>query len=477
MGLRVRLLLLVGAVVSASLATVAFYSREVASRAFIEVSAESEYVGPAVDFGDLGQDLGEPFDPAEPAAWAAALAGLAESVGQTHWLVAFDADRAMVAISDAELADASVTLDAAGELTIERRGLGGDGVEQLETMQVRAPLVALSDDLGATYGYIAAVPRPEATEFQVVDQQQVFRTSVGRNLLGGVAIVGLLALLATYLVGARLLGPIEALTQGARRMARGEFDARVSTRRTDEVGVLAGAFNEMADSLESVERWRQNMLNDTAHELRTPLTNLRCRIEAMEDGLAPLNAQALGALGHDVERLSRLVDDLRDLALAEARQLVIDREPVVLSDVVRRVVGSLADRGERVMVATSGDDRIEADPLRIEQIIDNLVRNALIHGGDDSVVNIRITGGASTVIVDVEDSGPGLAQTEIPHLFERFYRSGAQHAEMRSGLGLGLAIVRELVRAHGGEVSASNRQNGGARFRITLPRKPGARHG
>lgn len=473
MGLRARLMLLVGAVVLAAVLAVALYSGVAADRSWVEVTAESEFVTVAEDaLVDLDR-VASWLDGAPPPSWNRILADAPPRLRETHWLLAFDHDRRFVASSGPSLDGGTISLDERGEVSMERRVVdAASGRERMESLAAQAPLATIVDRDGRPSGYLAAVPIPGAADPRLVEQRGVFRSALGGYLAFGVAAVGLLALLATHAVGARLLGPIEALTRGARAMARGNFATRVRVDRRDELGQLATAFNEMAEGLAGIEGWRQRMLDDTAHELRTPLTNLRCRIEAMEDGLAPADAAQLSALGEEVQRLSRLVDDLRDLSLAEAGRLVLHPEPLRVGELLAGVVEALSPPGQ-VVVEVEGDDRVEADLLRLRQVLANLLANARVHGGDGEV-RVRIVGRGQAVEVHVEDRGPGLHEAEIPRLFERFYRSGDRR---QGGSGLGLAIVRQWTQAHGGSVAATNREGGGARFSVSLlRRRPGAPH-
>jgi two-component system, OmpR family, sensor histidine kinase BaeS len=211
-------------------------------------------------------------------------------------------------------------------------------------------------------------------------------------------------------------------------------------------------------------------VTDVAHELRTPLTNLRCQVEALQDGLLAPDAVLLGSLHEEILLLSRLADDLQDLTLAEAGRLRLERTAVAVAPAIAAALaGTAAAAAERgvTLRSTAGDvPEVDADPARLGQILRNLLANALAHTPAGGTVTVGTEWSGDAVEIAVEDSGPGVAPEHLPHVFDRFYRADPA----RGGAGLGLAIVRQLALAHGGDARVESPPGRGARFVVRLKR-------
>jgi signal transduction histidine kinase len=215
------------------------------------------------------------------------------------------------------------------------------------------------------------------------------------------------------------------------------------------------------------------MVADTAHELRTPITNLRCQIEAMEDGVIELGPSTIASLRQEVLRLERLVDDLQTLALADAGQLHLEIKPVELAAEVRRIVDALAlsrADGPTIGMAIGGGLAVLADPHRLAQVLTNLLCNAVEHSPAEGSIRLSAIARGADVEIAVEDDGPGIAAEHLPRLFDRYYRTDPSRQRATGGSGLGLAIVKQLVAAQGGRLGVENCPEAGARFWFTLPR-------
>jgi len=311
-----------------------------------------------------------------------------------------------------------------------------------------------------------------------------FIGAVNRSLLLAVAAAGLAVLLLTVVLSRRILGPIEALTAAARAMEKGDLSRRVAAGSKDEIGELAHAFNAMADGLTRIEQLRRNMVSDVAHELRTPLTNIRGYLEALRDGVAAPEPPLLDSLHEEALLLNRLVDDLQDLALAEAGRLRLARRPAALGAIVEQAVSALrptlADKGLTIDVELPADlPSVDADAERVGQVLRNLLNNAITHTPPGGVITVEAaTGDRSSitsdeyepsVVVRVRDNGAGIAAEHLPLIFERFFRADPARARATGGAGLGLTIVKQLVEAHGGRVWAESAPGAGATFTFTLP--------
>lgn len=326
------------------------------------------------------------------------------------------------------------------------------GEEQL-TMQLHGNAYPIADAGGRRIATVYFLPKPGPP------QRLIFAGAVRRSLLVITAIAAVAALALIALMLRRLFAPIEALTGAARAIARGERGARIETKGRDEVHELASAFNAMSEALERNEQARRQMVSDVAHELRTPLTNIRCAIEAAQDGLAPAD---LGSIGEEVGALSRLVDDLQQLSLSDAGQLRLDLEDLGVAGVIEAVVDGLRAQARDVAIRIDADPafRVRADRARLGQILRNLLVNAVRYAR--TAVTVEARDGAIAVL----DDGPGFPPADLPRVFDRFYRADASRSRAGGGSGLGLAIAKELVRLHGWRIEAGTRESGGAAVRV-----------
>jgi signal transduction histidine kinase len=307
----------------------------------------------------------------------------------------------------------------------------------------------------------------------VEPESVVFLASVNRVLLIVAVVAGLSAVLLILGLSRRILAPVEALTAAVRRMEAGDLSQRVEVTSPDEIGELAQAFNSMADGLARLEELRRNTVTDVAHELRTPLSNIRGYLEALQDGVIEPERGIIDSLHGEAMLLNHLVDDLQDLSLAEAGHLKLERQPVALADIVDRAVEAVRPRveAERVTVQVDlpEDLLVDVDPQRMGQVLRNLLENALTHtppGGEIAIVG-HVEG--QWVEVSVRDTGSGIAAEDLPYVFERFYRADKSRSRATGGAGLGLAIARQLVEAHGGRIWVESTEREGSTFTFALP--------
>lgn len=289
------------------------------------------------------------------------------------------------------------------------------------------------------------------------------------GIVGGVVAVALGGLLAWTIVR-----PLRHVTHAARRVARGELEARVRADGADEVAELGQAFNSMAAALQRDRELRHNMTADIAHELRTPLSVLRGNVEAMLDGVTPPNRENLQSLHEETLLLGRLVDDLRTLTLAEAGRLELRPEPTDMAELARQTARSLESqasaKGIRLALELPPASlRAHVDPDRTTQALRNLLANAIRYSPPGSAVTVRVVEEREGVVVTVVDNGPGIPPDDVPHLFERFFRADRSRSRATGGSGLGLAIVKQLVEAQGGQVWAKSTVGRGSEFSFRAP--------
>lgn len=301
-----------------------------------------------------------------------------------------------------------------------------------------------------------------------------FLRSVNRTLWLAVGVAALATVGLTNLISRRILRPVEALTAAVRRMEKGDLSQRVQVNSEDEIGTLARAFNAMASGLERIESLRRRMVSDVAHELRTPLTNMRGYLEALNDGVVEPTPEVIASLHEESLLLSRLVDDLQELALVEAGQLKLARQPMPLVEVVQQAVKGVAPQaGARGLVlraeVPAGLPLVDIDAQRVGQVLRNLLHNAMAYTPAGGEVVVRARPAGHEVEVLVHDTGAGIAPQHLPNIFERFYRADESRARSTGGAGLGLAIVKQLVEAHGGRVWVESAEGEGSTFGFTLP--------
>ncbi|MGC5028628.1 sensor histidine kinase [Micromonospora sp. DT229] len=291
-------------------------------------------------------------------------------------------------------------------------------------------------------------------------------TLSGANTVRIVTVTGAVlvaTIMVTVLVGRRLIRPLQALTDAVDR----QRPAPVST--PDEIGRLARALNDSVDRRDRAEAQRRAMVSDVAHELRTPLTNIRSWLEAAQDDLAPTDAQLLGLLHEEAVLLQHIIDDLTDLAAADAGTLRIHPEPTSVRDVLTQVVeshrGTAQASGVQLTVQIVDDPVLLADPVRLRQIVGNLVSNAIRYTPSGGSVTV----GAHGNTITVRDTGIGIAAQNLPKIFDRFWRADESRNRATGGSGLGLAITQHLVEAHGGALTVQSVIGEGTAFTSTFP--------
>jgi len=300
-------------------------------------------------------------------------------------------------------------------------------------------------------------------------------TALGASdLVGNIARgVALLIVVFGFLFAARSLRRLAAPTgdviEAVGRVADGDLSIRVRERGAREARALARAFNAMTSRLEAGEEQRRRLLADVSHELRTPLSVVQGNLEALVDGVHPADEAHLVAILDETKVLSRLVEDLRTLSLAESGALTLHREAIDVGVLVREMVDSFGSQAEPAGVkidaqVPSGLPQVDADPVRAREILTNLIANALRYTPRGGRVSVEARATDASVAIEVRDTGAGIAPDHIGRIFDRFYKS----AESR-GAGLGLAIAKQLVEAHGGEISATSVPGEGTDIRFTLP--------
>jgi len=294
------------------------------------------------------------------------------------------------------------------------------------------------------------------------DIHQMFLTAVHRYLLWATIAALALAFIISYFLIRRVLKPLSQMHAITREVAAGNFSARVDVTSQDEVGELGIAFNRMADSLEQVEKLRKTMVADVAHELRTPLTNLRGYLEALNDEVLPPSRETFTMLQQEIMRLVSLVENLQQLARADAARAFLKREKLSLGQITDQILSlyRLQFQEKKISVEKSIVPEAEfvmADRDKLLQAIRNLVENAWKYTPESGRIDVTTELVSGAVKLTIANSGPGIQESDLPFIFERFFRADRSRARDGGGAGIGLAIVRELIEAHGGNVGAESR--------------------
>ena len=282
-----------------------------------------------------------------------------------------------------------------------------------------------------------------------------------------------LALVMVQLLARGMISPLREMATASRAMARGEHGLRVTSSSNDEVGELARAFNAMAAELEEVDRVRRDLVANVSHELRTPISALQAVLENLVDGVESPDPETFRTMLKQVERLGRLVTQLLDLSRLESGVVPLQRRRFAVRELLDDAVDELRLQAPATpldVVVDPPDLSIEADPERIHQVVANLVENAVRHSPPGEPVTVRAhADGAETIVLEVDDAGPGIADEDAGRVFERFYRSDAARASADGGAGLGLAIARWIVDLHGGTIRPERLQPTGCRMVVELP--------
>ena len=345
----------------------------------------------------------------------------------------------------------------------QRRLIAGPPVDDMQEMELE-PIVVN----GEAVGWIGFAPTknplpPDAQRF-MEGQLKIMLLAFVLALLVAVVLAGVLA--------RNVSRPVQRIGQTVRKLSDGRFDARSGDVSESEVGTLARHVNRLAESLEKSRTARQRWMADIAHELRTPVAVMKGEIEAIADGVRPADERTAVSLGEEIDLLANMVDDLQDLAMADAGALNLKREETDLANLVSLSADSFRNRlAERdIGLETDLDDAVtlNVDPQRIRQLMHNLLENSGRYTEAGGKVRIILEGGRG-VVLTLEDSGPGVSEKQLGRLFERFYRAESSRSRSTGGSGLGLSICRNIVEAHGGTIEAGHSAMGGLSIRIELP--------
>jgi len=325
---------------------------------------------------------------------------------------------------------------------------------------------------GQTVGYFGVADFPQ--DFPDDHRPSPFAAIVGNALLVIAVVGGMGGITFGVLMSRTITAPLNKLAEAARAIGSRNLSQRVEEVGSDEMRSLARAFNEMADGLEQGETLRRNLLADVAHELRTPLSVLQGNLRAILDEVYPLSQEEIARLYEHSRLLGRLVNDLHELAQAEARQLPLDFQPTNLLEILTATADTFRPNAETKEITLNVHlpealPPVSADSGRIRQVLQNLLANALAHTPAGGNITLQTQTDAGAVAIAISDTGNGIAPEHLPHIFDRFYRADPARSRDRGGAGLGLAIARAIIEAHGGSITVTSAAGQGSTFTVSLP--------
>lgn len=362
--------------------------------------------------------------------------------------------------------------DTKGNLVIDTES----AVEMLSPL-VKKRILAIAESRtargsGKYVPYILFLGGKEIGELKVKflrpKKESLFIERSNRLLLISLVALGGIAILLSVVFSRKLTNPIEGLTEAAVAIGDGDLGRRVGIAGHDEIARLADAFNRMAQSLQIQESLRKKLTSNVAHELRTPISAVRGELEGMIDGFIPTDRDHLQSLYAEIGRLRNVLEGIEELSQAEASSLTLRKQEfeirAFLENIMERFAKMFQDKGVVTALECSAGVIVSADPDKLSQVVINLLSNALKATKAGGKVRVKVSKGNGDTVMEVADDGAGIKPEDLPNIFERFYRGS------EGGLGLGLTIVRELVEAHGGRVTAASEYGKGSTFTIILPR-------
>lgn len=301
-----------------------------------------------------------------------------------------------------------------------------------------------------------------------------FRQSVSRLIILGGLVAAAVALVISYLLAIRLTAPLEVMTAAARRMEAGDLTQRVNVKSDDEIGGLAEAFNHLAAALKRQEDLRQNLTADIAHELRTPLATIQSHIEAFLDNVMKPDEKNIRSIHEEIVRLTRLVEDLGEIAKLESGKANIVKSKADLNILTDKVVANLKPLFDEKQVALTLDRdakplNAKVDPDKIYQVLYNLLANSLKFTASGGETRVSLVKDDRKVSITIKDTGIGIQAKHLPFIFERFYRVDKSRSRTTGGAGIGLTVAKQLVEAHNGQISVTSEPGRGTEFKVTLP--------
>lgn len=338
--------------------------------------------------------------------------------------------------------------------------------QPLENAELHA--IMLDEEL---VGYLAIPPRKKLSDIHDLR----FSKNVGRSFSFIALLTIVISVLVALPLARQLVKPVKSLTEAVRRLAAGEYSTRIPVESNDELGQLSQDFNSLAKSLEQNEKARQQWIADISHELRTPLSVLRGEIEALQDGIRQPSSERLASLHSEVMNLNRLIEDLYELSMSDIGALSYQKQLIDLKQLLESTIKIFSEEFSEkgLSINFSCDDekvQVFADPDRLQQLFSNLLTNSLRYTDEDGQLQVLLKQTKDCVLIEFNDSEPGVGDDELLQLFERLYRVETSRSRATGGAGLGLSICKNIVDAHDGSIKAESSSLGGVLIKIQLPR-------
>lgn len=396
------------------------------------------------------------------AAGSARLQALAAPLSDSLQLLVLDTAGVFIASSDSSFRSAAVKMMPNGDIDLTRR-VTRDGQEQLQRLLMSGLRLATPSQgaLGYLYELPGDLPRPSGARLMV--------TGIQRSVWLAVLLACALAAVGTWLLAYPVVAQVKRLTAAASSVEGKALSTRVRVSSGDELGTLEQSFNRMAASLEQTEMAKRQLISDLAHELRTPLTNVIGLLDAMRDGLRAPDASTLHSTQEEALLLKRLIDELQELALADAGGLTFEVRALPARAELQRAVDAFQASTPAVrFVAPDHDVVVQADPRRLAQVLRNVLQNAITHTPPDGQITVALRDEGPLVVIAVADTGRGIPAEQLPLIWDRFYRVDPSRDRATGGMGLGLALTRRMVEGMGGSISAESAVGVGTTITIRL---------
>lgn len=356
-----------------------------------------------------------------------------------------------------------IVLDSSGEIVADTTPKNMEN----KNSSVKEPLAINGKNIGTLIAY----PVKSASVSRL---EQQFVQSVNVTILFGFLVAVLLSLVIGLFLSKKISKPLTQLVSGIERVSKGETNFRLSIDSKDEFSQLGDSFNKMTETLERTEHIRKSLVADVAHELRTPLAIIQAKLESIQAGALEATEEVILHVSDEVYRLSRLVNDLQQLSLAESKTLSLHKERTEINGFVEAILSQFqwfADEKDiRLQFSKNPTDiYIEIDRDRMTQVVVNLLGNALRYTRDSGTVIVDVKVEGKSVVLHFKDTGPGIDKQKLPFIFERFYRLDESRKRDEGGAGLGLSIAKGFVEVHGGTINVTSIKGEGTRFEVSLP--------
>ncbi|MDC3411974.1 ATP-binding protein [Aquibacillus sp. 3ASR75-11] len=324
---------------------------------------------------------------------------------------------------------------------------------------------------GKTIGTFKAYPIKSASVSRI---EQQFVQSVNLTILLGFLFAGIITLIIGFFLSKKITSPLSQLVSGIEHVSKGNTKYQVKIDSKDEFKQLGDAFNQMTETLEKTEHIRKSLVADVAHELRTPLAIIRAKLESIQAGALEATEEVILNVSDEVYRLSRLVNDLQQLSLAESKTLSLHKKRTEINGFMESILSQFEwfadEKGIKLQLNKSSNDLfIEIDQDRMTQVVVNLLGNALRYTPDNGTVTVHVKVEGESVVLSFKDTGPGIDEQKLPFIFERFYRIDDSRKRDEGGAGLGLSIAKGFVEIHGGNINVTSTKGEGTEFKVSLP--------